>query len=223
MGEMVQLTAADGHVFDAYAAGPAEARQGLVVVQEIFGVNGHMRHVSDDWAKLGFRVLCPAVFDRVERGAELSYSQEDGLKGRALRNAVPEDTLMLDIEATARALGTAGTGIVGYCWGGTIAWWGSTRTELFDAAVGWYGSGIAGTVDEPAHCPVQLHFAELDKAIPLADAHMIRDKRPDVELFVYDGVQHGFGCNDRPAVYDAAADALAKARTLDFFRRHLKG
>ena len=221
----ITLTAADGHTLGAYAAGPEDAAHGLVVVQEIFGVNGHMRHVCDAFAAAGYAVVCPALFDRAERDVELGYEAADVARGRALRGRVDDADVMADIRAAAGALaagpgGGRKLGIVGYCWGGTVAWWGATRATDFAAAVGWYGGGIAATRAEVPHCPVQLHFGEIDAGIPMLDVRAIRDAQPDVEVFVYDGAGHGFGCEERSSYSERDARA-AQDRTLDFFGRHL--
>lgn len=218
---LIELTAADGHRLTAYAAGPADAPRALVVVQEIFGVNRHMRHVCDAFAAEGYRVIAPALFDRVERGVELGYAAPDVARGRELRAKVDEAGTMLDIEAAAAALPAgAARGIVGYCWGGTVAWWGATRSTSFKAACGWYGGGIAGTRAEVPACPVQLHFGEVDASIPLTDVELIRAAQPGVEVFVYPGAGHGFGCEERGSYKPADAD-VAQARTLAFFAKHL--
>jgi carboxymethylenebutenolidase len=217
----IELTAADGHVFSAYVTGPADARRGLVVVQEIFGVNRHMRRVCDDFAKAGYRVVCPALFDRTERGVELGYTADDVARGRDLRGTVDAGKTVLDILAAAAALPPAAKrGIVGYCWGGTVAWHGATRTSAFAAAVGWYGGGIAAAKEEVARCPVQLHFGETDASIPLTDVEAIRAAQPGVEVFVYPGAGHGFGCEERGSYVPKDA-ALAQERTLAFFAKHL--
>lgn len=216
-----QLTAADGHRLSAYKAGPADARRALVVVQEIFGVNSHMRHVCDRLAAEGYAVICPALFDRVERNIELGYQPADVQRGRELRAKVPEAGTMADIEAAAAALPAgAAKGIIGYCWGGTIAWWGATRSTSFKAACGWYGGGIAGTRSEKPNCPVELHFGEKDASIPMADVELIRQAQPGVGIFVYPGAQHGFGCDDRGS-YSAPDAALAQQRSLAFLAKHL--
>jgi carboxymethylenebutenolidase len=220
MGEMVTLTAADGHRLGAWRTGPADAARGLVVVQEIFGVNHHMREVGAAFAAEGYAVLVPALFDRVESGVELGYRAADVARGRELRGRISDADTMADIEAAARALSGRPLGIVGYCWGGTVAWWGATRTNLFAAAVGWYGGGIAATRMEEPHCPVQLHFGEEDGGIPMADVDAIRAAQPQAEVFTYPGAGHGFGCSER-ASYSAPDAALAQQRTLDFLRRHL--
>ncbi|HTW26781.1 MAG TPA: dienelactone hydrolase family protein [Acetobacteraceae bacterium] len=220
MSSTISITAADGHEFSAYAAGPENAAAGLVVVQEIFGVNQHMRHVADAFAAAGYAVIAPALFDRAERGVELGYGQEDMARGIALRARVPEAGTIADIEAAARHLAPRRVGIVGYCWGGTVAWLGATRTRAFAAACGWYGGGIAATRDATPHCPVQLHFGAEDGHIPQTDVDAIRAAQPEVEVFVYPGAGHGFGCEER-ASYHPEAAAQAQERTLAFFARHL--
>jgi carboxymethylenebutenolidase len=219
MGMIVALHAADEHTLGAYRAGPEDAARGLVVVQEIFGVNHHMRQVCDRFAALGFAVVCPALFDRVEREVELGYGPEDVKIGRALREQVPEAGTLADIGAAAAALPEA-CAIVGYCWGGTVAWWGATRTDFFRAAVGWYGGGIYAARDDAPRCPVQLHFGEADSGIPMDHVRAIQAAHLGVEIHTYPGAGHGFGCDERPT-FDPAANALAKERTLAFLQAHL--
>lgn len=219
----IELTAADGHRLAAWKDGPAEATRALVVIQEIFGVNSHMRHVCARFAREGYAVVAPALFDRVERGVELGYAPADVQRGRDLRAKVPAEGTMADVEAAAAALPAAARrGIVGYCWGGTVAWWGATRSRSFAAANGWYGGGIAAARDEVAHCPVQLHFGEKDASIPMGDVEAIRAAQPRVEVFVYPGAQHGFGCDDRGS-YSRPDAELAWERTLAFFAAKLGG
>lgn len=217
----IELTAADGHVLGAYVAGPSDATRALVVVQEIFGVNRHMRRVCDDFAREGYAVVCPALFDRTERGVELGYEAADVARGRDLRGTIDAGKTLLDVLAAAAALPRAAKrGIVGYCWGGTVAWHGATRSSAFAASVGWYGGGIAAAKAEQPTCPVQLHFGETDASIPLADVEAIRAAQPGVEVFVYDGAGHGFGCEERGSYVPGDA-ARAQERTLAFFARHL--
>jgi carboxymethylenebutenolidase len=220
MPAFVTLTAADGHQFQAWTDGPETATRGIVLIQEIFGVNSHIRNMCARFAAAGYRVIAPALFDRVERGAELGYTADDVARGRALRAGVSDDAAMADVTAAAAYLAGLKLGIVGYCWGGTIAWWGATRTTHFAAAVGWYGGGIAGTRTETPNAPVQLHFGEKDTGIPLSDVDLIRAAQPDVEILVYPGAQHGFGCDDR-ASFSAPDATVAQARTLAFFEAHL--
>jgi carboxymethylenebutenolidase len=220
MGSFTSLTAADGHKLSAWRTGPEDAKHGLVIVQEIFGVNHHIRNVADRFAAAGYLCVAPALFDRVRPGIELGYTPEDVAQGRELRPQVPEAGTLADIDAAALALGDRPLGIVGYCWGGTIAWWGATRTTHFKAASGWYGGGIAGTRTETPHCPVQLHFGEKDTGIPLSDVELIRTAQPGVEIHIYAGAAHGFGCDERGSFSPKDA-ALAQERTLAFFARSL--
>jgi carboxymethylenebutenolidase len=216
-----ELTAADGHRLAAWRDGPRGATRALVVVQEIFGVNNHMRNICARFAREGYAVIAPALFDRTQRGVELTYTPDDVARGRALRGEVPADGTLADIEAAAAALPAgAARGIVGYCWGGTVAWWGATRSRSFRAANGWYGGGVAAAKDEQPNCPVQLHFGEKDASIPMGDVDAIRAAQPAVEIFVYPGAQHGFGCDERGS-YSRPDAELAWARTLDFFAKTL--
>jgi carboxymethylenebutenolidase len=219
--EMMQLTAADGHRFEAFEAGNVNAPRCLVVVQEIFGVNAHMRLVSERLAGFGYRVLSPALFDRVERNAELGYAPEDMKKGVTLRGQISDEAVLADIEATAAALGDRPIGIIGYCWGGSLAWVGATQTERFKAAIGWYGGQIVKTKDATPNCPVQLHFGEVDAGIPLSDVEAIKAAHPEIPVFVYPGAQHGFGCEARPS-YSPKDAELAELRSLAFFAEHLR-
>ena len=218
---MIKLTAADGHEFSAFEGGNVNAPRGLVVVQEIFGVNAHMRLVSERLASFGYRVISPALFDRAERDAELGYTPDDIQKGLALRAKISEAEVLADIEACAGAFGGKPVGIIGYCWGGSIAWLGATKSKSFKAAVGWYGGGIAAAKDLTPACPVQLHFGEADSGIPMSDVEAIKAAQPGVEVFVYPGAQHGFGCEER-ASYSAKDCELAELRSLAFFAAHLR-
>lgn len=220
MSNTIELKAGDGHALAAYQAGPAQAAQALVVVQEIFGVNHHMRRVCDSFAAAGYAVVAPALFDRAERGVELGYGPDDIARGRELRGRLSEAGIIADITAAAEALGAKPRGIVGYCFGGTVAWYGATRTQLFKAAVGWYGGGIAAARNERPNCPVQLHFGEIDASIPLSDVEAIRAAQPGVDVYTYPAAGHGFGCDER-ASFNAEAAKLAQSRTLEFLARHL--
>jgi len=220
MGETIKLKSADGFEFSAYVAGPANATRGVVVIQEIFGVNHHIRDMADRFGAQGYAVIAPAVYDRVQPGFEVGYTPEDIAKGRDVRMKLNDTQLMQDVEAAANHLGGKKLGIVGYCFGGTVAWWGATRTSKFAAASCWYGGGIPGTKDERANCPVQMHFGEKDASIPMTDVDAVRAAQPKVEVYVYEGAQHGFGCNERGS-FSKPDYELAQKRTLDFFAKHL--
>ena len=219
---MMTLTAADGHKFHAYEAGNVNAKRGLVVVQEIFGVNQHIRNVAERLAGFGYRVLAPAMFDRVSPGIELGYDQEGIAEGRALMQQVTTAQALLDLQATAAAFGEGEpVGIIGYCWGGSLAWDAATRTKTFKAASCWYGGGIAATKDAKPNCPVQMHFGTEDHGIPMSDVQTIKAAQPGVDVFVYEGAQHGFGCEAR-ASYSRKDWELAELRALAFFAEHLR-
>jgi carboxymethylenebutenolidase len=220
MGTTIDLKSADGHSFSAYAAGDMKAPRGVVVIQEIFGVNHHIREMADRFAAKGYAVIAPAIFDRAQRGVELGYTQDDISAGRDLRMKLQDSAVMADVEAAANHLAGKKLGIVGYCFGGTVAWWGATRTSKFAAASCWYGGGIPGTKNERPNCPVQMHFGEKDASIPMTDVDAVRAAQPGVEVYVYDGAQHGFGCDER-ASYSKPDYDLAQQRTLDFFAKHL--
>lgn len=219
---MMTLTAADGHKFQAFEAGNVNAPRGLVVVQEIFGVNQHIRNVAERLAGHGYRVLAPALFDRAAPGIELGYTETDIKAGLEARAKIPAGKPLLDIEATVTAFGPGkSVGIIGYCWGGSLAWEAATQTKLFKAASCWYGGQIVQTKDAKPNCPVQLHFGTEDHGIPMSDVEAIKAVRPDVDVYVYDGAQHGFGCEARPS-YSQKDWELASLRSLAFFAEHLR-
>ena len=220
MGQMIELAAADGFKLSAYTAGDAAATKGLVVVQEIFGVNHHIRDMADRFAAQGYAVCAPALFDRARRGVELGYTQDDIGKGRELRMQLDDGKVMADVAAAAAHLAGRKLGIVGYCFGGTVAWWGATRSRDFAAASCWYGGGIPGTREERPSCPVQMHFGEKDASIPMTDVDAVRAAQPNAEIYVYAGAQHGFGCDERGS-FSKPDYELAQRRTLEFFARHI--
>ncbi len=217
----MKLTAADGHQFGTFEAGNLNAPRGLVVLQEIFGVNHHMRKVSERLAGYGYRVLCPALYDRVERGVELGYTPDGVERGKTIRAAISDEATLADLAACAEAFSGKPVGVIGYCWGGSMAWLGATTTTGFKAAVGWYGGGIIATKDAKPNCPVQLHFGEKDDNIPLSDVQAIKAAQPEMDVFVYAGAKHGFGCDERPS-YSAKDAELAELRSMAFFAEHLR-
>lgn len=220
MGETLRARAADGHELAVYRADPAGApRAALVVVQEIFGVNGHIRAVCDGFAVDGYVAVAPALFDRVERDVELGYGPDDVTRGRALREPVTLEQALADVEAAATLVERSPIGVVGYCWGGTVAWVAATRSRTFAASVGYYGGGIAGLADEQPNCPVQLHFGEQDHAIPMADVERVKAAHPELPVFVYPA-GHGFNCDQRGS-YHADSARKARERTIAFLATHL--
>jgi carboxymethylenebutenolidase len=221
MSGNLELQAADGNRFSAYVARPAGAPRGaLVVVQEIFGVNTHIRAVADGYAADGYLAIAPAVFDRVERGVELGYAPADIERGRGLRVAAGDDGPLLDIAAAAAHVASAGkVGIVGYCWGGLLTWLAACRVDGLSAAIVYYGGGVPQQAALMPPCPVLAHFGSQDAHIPLDSVQAFGAAHPEVQLHVYDA-NHGFNCDQRGS-YDAPAARLARERTLTFLGRHL--
>lgn len=212
---MIQLTAADGHVLDAYEAGPADAAAGIVVIQEIFGVNAHIRDVTDRYGALGFRAIAPALFDRLERGVELGYTADTVPQGRAMRAAIDWDDTVRDVGAAVEYLsGNGPVGVVGYCYGGSLAWLAASALPVA-AAVGYYGGQIIQFLDRAPQAPVLLLFGEVDYMIPLSDVEEIAKSHPTVPVHVYPGADHGFNCDARDSYHPTAA-AQALERTLAF-------
>jgi carboxymethylenebutenolidase len=222
MGEISTLTAEDGHRLAAYRATPATApRGGLVVVQEIFGVNSHIKRTCDGFAADGYVALAPALFDRVERDFATGYAPADIDRGRAVRGKLTLDQAVMDVRAAVRELARshAKVGVVGYCFGGTMAWLAATRIDGVAAAVGYYGGGIADTASEQPRCPVMLHFGETDASIPPEHWEKVRAQHSELPVHIYPA-GHGFNCDERGS-YHADSARLARERTLAFFRQHV--
>ena len=220
MGDLVELEAADGHVLSAYTAGRDDAAAAIVIVQEIFGVNAHIRSVVDTYAAMGYLAIAPAMFDRAERGVDLGYTPESVQTGQAVRARVDWSNTPLDIAAAIDRVGQARpTAVVGYCFGGGVAWLAANHVPI-QAAVCYYGGQIHGFIDVTPQCPTMLHFGELDSMIPLDDVAAIAAAHSDVEVHVYDGADHGFNCDIRDSYHPDAA-ALAQERTTEFLRLHL--
>jgi carboxymethylenebutenolidase len=221
MGQLIELTASDKHTLSAYLAEPAKSpRGGIVVVQEIFGVNQHIREVTDNFSKEGYLAIAPALFDRAERNVELGYGPDDRDKGIATRAGVKWEDAIKDIISARNAISEAGkVGIVGYCYGGTVAWLGACKGG-FDAASGYYGGGVHENLDLIASCPVELHFGAEDQGIPQENVNLIQTAKPDINIYIYESAGHGFVCDQRPTFHPEAAK-LANSRTLDFFQKHI--
>jgi carboxymethylenebutenolidase len=223
MGEWLQLTASDDFHLSAYRARPdagTKARGAMVVVQEIFGVNGHIRAVCDGFAQDGYVSIAPALFDRYQRNFEVGYSPEDIAVGRELKAKASTDLALLDIAAARDAAAEAGkVGIVGYCWGGFIAWMSAARLPGFACSVPYYGGGVPDASKEKPRCPVMGHFGERDAAIPIAGVRQLAKEHPEAQIFIYDA-EHGFNCDQRKS-YQPEAAKLARERTIGFVRQHI--
>jgi carboxymethylenebutenolidase len=216
MGEIIQLKASDGHELAAYVAEPkGNPRGGIVVVQEIFGVNSHIRGVADGFAADGYRVIAPAMFDRIERNVDLGYDPDSVTAGRELKGRMDWDSPLLDIQAAIDALAGLKTGVVGYCWGGSLAWLAATRLDGIAATACYYGGQINDFRDESAKCPVLMHFGTEDASIPMEAVEAIRIAQPDATIHVYEGAGHGFNCDQRGS-YDEASSVTARRRTTEF-------
>jgi carboxymethylenebutenolidase len=221
VAKTIELTAADGHTFSAYRAEPpGKPRGGLVVAMEIFGVNSHIRAVADGYAADGYLVVAPALFDRVERGYDTGYTQEDIQHGIGIIQKIPLDTAMKDVAAALSSVSAAGkAGIVGYCWGGTVAWKAACTLTGLACAVPYYGGGIPGLIDGQPKCPVLFHWGESDHSIPIDKARQFAAAHADQTHHFY-AAGHGFNCDQR-ASYDAPSAELARRRTLEFLARHV--
>ena len=222
MGEQTQLTSSDGFTLGAYQAAPDGAAKGaVVVIQEIFGVNNHIREVVDGYAADGYFAIAPQIFDRVEPGIELGYEEADMNAGIEIAfQKLDMGKTLADIQAAIEAASAQGkVGVVGYCFGGLLTWLSACELSGVSAASSYYGGGVAGEAGRSAQCPVIMHFGELDAHIPMSDVDKVKAAQPDVPVYVYPA-DHGFNCDHR-ASYDAAAAALAKERTLAFFGENL--
>lgn len=216
----IELTAGDGHRLDAYEAKPQGApRGGIVVVQEIFGVNAHIRSICDRLAALGYEAVAPAIFDRIERRFETGYTPENVELAKGLIPRFGMDACLLDIAAARDAVAPAGkVGIIGFCLGGSVAFAAATRLDGFSGASCFYGGLIQKFAGERARCPVQLHYGADDASIPPENYLDVKARQPDADFHVYENAGHGFNCDQR-ASYAPAAAALAWRRMQDFLAR----
>jgi carboxymethylenebutenolidase len=221
MGKMIELTASDGHKLAAYRADPAgKPRGAIVVIQEIFGVNSHIKAVTDGFAADGYLAIAPAMFDRVQKNFDVGYTPPDIEKGRELRAKITVEMAMKDAQAAIDAVKGAGkVGIVGYCWGGFVAWMASAKLRGLSAAVPYYGGGILDNADIEPKVPVMAHFGEKDHMIPVDGVKKLAEKHKKHQVFIY-AADHGFNCDHRGS-HDAPSAKQARERTLEFFRKHV--
>ena len=221
MATTIQLTAHDGHSFAAYKAEPSGKAKGAVIVaQEIFGVNSHIKSVADRYAAAGYLAIAPALYDRAQRGYETGYTQAEIQAGIAVMQGLKWDNTLKDIQAAIEHARPAGKiAIVGYCWGGTVAWLAATRLTGLTCAIPYYGGGIFGFKDEKPKCPVMFQFAEQDQNPTLEQARQIAAGQPSATSHFYNA-GHGFNCDQRGS-YNAESAALAKTRALEFLAKHI--
>jgi len=222
MGQFTTIMARDGHEFQAWlAAAPGRPRGALLVIQEIFGVNSHIRAVTDQFAAEGYTAIAPSLFDRVRRGIELGYTAADMQEGSGYRTQLDPEATRRDLAAALAVVKHSGrAGAVGYCWGGSLAYLAAGQLPLACAVV-YYGR-VVSYLDQKPRCPVMYHYGTEDKGIPLADVERIRTAYPQAPIYTYAGAGHGFNCDQR-ASYDPQAAALARSRTLEFFARYVGG
>lgn len=220
MGKTIDIETTDGNRLTGYLAEPdGQPKGALVVIQEIFGVNSHIRSVADGFAQDGYLALAPAMFDRIGPGIELGYTPEDIEKGREIRARIDHDDAVRDMEAAVKSLSGQRIGVVGYCWGGSLAWNAATRLDGVSAAVGYYGGMVPDMADEQPRCPVMLHFGENDQSIPMDGVNKVIAAHPDIPIHIYPA-GHGFNCDQRGS-FDAESAKLARERTLAFFAQHV--
>ncbi len=224
MDETVELVAADGHAFGAYVAHPSGAPKGaVVVVQEIFGVNGHIRSIADRFAAAGYVAVAPPLFDRYERHFDVGYDKAGMDRGMGILKRFKREWALADtrtaIEYAGRTYGVP-VAVVGFCLGGSIAWLAAAEVPVA-AAVGYYGGKIKSMNDLTPKAPVMLHFGGLDAHIPRADIDAIRAAHSEVEVYVYDDAGHGFNCDARES-YAPQTAREAWDRTLAFLARYLR-
>lgn len=223
MGQMISIEMADGFALSAYNAVPADGqvKGAVVVIQEIFGVNTHIREVADGYAAEGYWAVAPAIFDRVQPGIELGYTEADMGQGieLAFQKLNMSQTLQ-DLQSVVNFAQQQGAvGVVGYCFGGLLTYLSSCQLDGVSAGSSYYGGGIAGVLEQKPQCPLIMHFGELDAHIPMTDVDKIKAANPDVPVHVYPA-DHGFNCDHR-ASFDADAAQVAKQRTLEYFAQHL--
>ena len=228
MSDWIKIKAGDGHELGAYVARPVdEAIGALVLVQEIYGINAHIRSVADGYARDGFLVVAPAIFDRFERDVQLRYEGEDQQKAGGFYQRLKPEPTLLDVAAAYEVAKEAGKGIgvIGYCYGGLTSWLVATRGENLkmqpSCCVGYYPGGIGSVAKEEPSCPVLLHFGAEDTHIGKDQIEAVRSAHPEVEIFVYEGAGHAFNRDVDAAHYSAAAAKLARERSLAFLKTHI--
>ncbi len=219
---MIRLTAPDGHELDAYIAKPATpARGGLVVAQEMYGVNDYLRSVCDFYAAQGYVAIAPALYDRRQRGLIYNYTKADHDRAQQTYTVWNLDHALADLDTARDAIADAGKiGIVGFCWGGSLAWLAACRSA-YAGAVSYYGSMIPDLAHEQARCPVIAHVGDRDTSLPPERVALFRAAQPSVPVFIYEGAPHGFDNQNRTERYHPAAHSLARERTLEFLAKHV--
>ena len=221
MGQMIDLKASDGFSCQAYVATPAgKPHGGMVVVQEIFGVNQHIKKVADGYAADGYLAIAPALFDRAHRGVNLGYTPADMETGRGYIPKLNMENVVLDVNAAVKHVASAGKiGLVGYCWGGTVAWVSAAKATGLACTIAYYGGGVAAAIALVPKIPVMFHWGAEDHAIPLADVHKVETSHPSLPSHIYKA-GHGFNCDERGSWNELCAK-LARGRAIEFLHKHV--
>ena len=220
MNEILEMTAKDNHQFSAYISQPSgKPKAGIVIIQEIFGINAHIREVADLYASKGYLCIAPSLFDRIEKNITLNYDETGVTKGRNLKELCDKYALK-DIEASITLVSSAGkVGVIGYCWGGSLSWRIGCKASNLSASVCYYGGDILKLKNLKPKCNVLTHFGEFDKGIPIKDVRIFEKKRPEVLTYIYPA-DHGFNCNHRSQFSNTCAE-IALDRTLKFLEKNL--
>ena len=221
MGEIINATASDGHEFDIYLAqAKGSPRGGIVLIQEIFGVNNHIKNVAEKFSSNGYLVGAPSLFDRVQPDIQLGYSTEDIRRGRELKDNLGNESPLMDITATLNIVRSAGhVAVVGYCWGGTLAWLSACQVDGFNAASSYYGGGIGKLLSIQPKCPSIFHFGEQDHAIPAEEINSLRQAHPECPIYLYPA-GHGFNCEQRDS-FNSTSSAIAFERTIQHLDKYI--
>jgi carboxymethylenebutenolidase len=222
MGTTINLNTSGMQCIGAYLAQPqGKPKGGVVVIQEIFGVNAHIRAVTDNFAAHGYAAIAPAFFDHIETGVELGYDSESFARARKLISEISFDRAIEDVASAAQSISSAGkVGVVGYCWGGSVAFLAAMRLGM--PAVSYYGARNVAFLGEKPRAPMQFHFGEHDASIPPEAVQKHRDALPNAEIYTYP-TGHAFNRDVDASHYDAASAKLALQRTLTFFSHNLSG
>ena len=223
MGKMITLKSSDGFELSAYRADPAGKPKGcMIVIQEIFGLNDHIKSIADRIAANGYLAVAPAMQDRAERGFAVGYTPADIERGRAVRGMVKNEDSLKDIRSAfdyLKAQNAGKVGVVGYCWGGSLAWLAATEIDGLAMAVSYYGGEVANNTDKKAKCPVMFHFGDKDASIPMDKVEIVKQKLSEHPVYVY-SAGHGFSCDARGS-FDKTAHELALGRTREFAAKHI--
>jgi carboxymethylenebutenolidase len=224
MGSWIDITAADGHTLGAWRGDPAGTpKGGLVIAQEMYGVNSYLCDVVDDYAAKGYLAIAPRLYDRLERGLIIEYDDEGNRRAKELYRNYDWSKAITDLEAARDAVAHAGrVGILGFCFGGSLAWLAACRST-FTCAVSYYGGEMTRYMDEDTHCPIECHVGALDTALSPEKVAQFQVRYPDVPFHIYPEAVHGFDNEKRGARHHPEATRIARVRALDFLDRHIVG